>query len=224
MSNSENKRREKLETRILSDKGAVLDHELLEIVLYSVCEKGESRNVAEKLIALFNSVGKVISADLYELKIVAGMNDSAVESIQCVKEIIKRMLKGELEALPIMDNTEKLVEYLKATIGHFRKEGLRVIYLDTGSRLVHEYVQNIGTVNSTPFYISEIVKIGLAVGAKSAIVAHNHPSRDPKPSEEDEKNTIDLAAACEGVKIKLIDHHIIVTGKSHFSFYDNGLM
>ncbi|WP_264707076.1 JAB domain-containing protein [Wolbachia endosymbiont (group A) of Acrocera orbiculus] len=224
MSNSENKRKEKLEARILSSKDrTLLDHELLELLLYSVCEKGESRNVAEKLMALFNSVGKVISADLYELKIVAGMNDSAVVSIQCVKEIIQRMLKGKLEKLSIMDNKTKLIEYLKATIGQFRKESLRVIYLDPGNRLVHEYIQDTGTVNKAPFYIREIVKMGLLVESTYAIVAHNHPSGDPEPTEEDEKNTRKLELACDNVGIKLIDH-IIITGKSHFSFFDNGLM
>ncbi|RDD35400.1 DNA repair protein RadC [Wolbachia endosymbiont of Cylisticus convexus] len=224
MNNSEDKRKGKLETRILSSRGrSLLDHELLELILYSVCEKGESRNVAEKLIALFNSVGKVISADLYELKSVVGMNDASVASIQCVREIIKRILKGKLEELSIMDNREKLIEYLKATIGQFRKEGLRVIYLDPGNRLVHEYVQDTGTVNKTPFYIREIVKRGLLVEAMSAIVAHNHPSGDQEPSEEDEKNTRKLELACDNVGIKLMDH-VIITEKSHFSFYDNGLM
>jgi len=224
MNNSEDKRKEKLETRILSSKGrGLLDYELLELILYPTCDKGESRNVAEKLIELFNSVGKVINADFYDLKGVAGMNDAAVASILCVKETIGRILKGKLKELPIMDNMEKLLEYLKATMGQLRKESLRVIYLDPSNHLVHEYIQDTGTVDRTSFYIREIVKRGLLVEATSVIVAHNHPNEDPEPSEEDEQNTIDLATACEGVKIKLIDH-IIITGKSHFSFYDNGLM
>ncbi|WP_338482103.1 JAB domain-containing protein [Wolbachia endosymbiont (group A) of Nomada hirtipes] len=44
-----------------------------------------------------------------------------------------------------------------------------------------------------------------------------------EPSKEDEDNTLTLAATCENVGMKLIDH-IIVTQKSHFSFYDSGLL
>lgn len=61
------------------------------------------------------------------------------------------------------------------------------------------------------------------IEATAAIVAYNHPSGDSEPTDEDKQNTKELAKACEDVKIKLIDH-IIITGKSHFSFYDNGLM
>ncbi|WP_341807821.1 hypothetical protein [Wolbachia endosymbiont (group E) of Neria commutata] len=53
MSNSENKRREKLETRILSiEDCSLLDYELLEIILYSVCEKGESRKGKLKKLSM----------------------------------------------------------------------------------------------------------------------------------------------------------------------------
>ena len=222
MSNSGDKRKEKLESRILSCKGGLFDCELLEYILYPAC-KEESREVAERLIDLFNSIGKVINTDLYDLKSVTEMNYAAVASILCVKETIDRILKGKVEKLSIIDNIEKLLEYLKATMGQLSKESLRVICLDQSNHLIHEHIQDIGTINTTPFYIRDIVERVLLVKATSAIIVHNHPGGSLEPSEEDEKNTRELERICDGVKIKLIDH-IIITQKGHFSFYDNGLM
>jgi len=127
MNNSENERIKELETRVLSSKGrSLLDYELLELILH---RKVESRAVSERLIELFKSVGKVISADLHELKSITGMNDSAVATIFCIREAIEKMLREDLEELPIIENKKKLIEYLKITIAQSNRENFRVIYL-----------------------------------------------------------------------------------------------
>ncbi|OCA06995.1 radC-like JAB domain protein [Wolbachia endosymbiont of Trichogramma pretiosum] len=69
----------------------------------------------------------------------------------------------------------------------------------------------------------EIIKQWLLIDAASVATSHTHPSGDIEPSKEDEDNTLTLAATCENVGMKLIDH-IIVTQKSHFSFYESGLL
>ncbi|MFP3020123.1 MAG: DNA repair protein RadC, partial [Wolbachia sp.] len=93
MNNS--KRRKKLEAPILTSRGrSLLDHELLERNL-SACTEG--REVAKRLVELFSSLGRVINADFHELKNVTGMNDGAIASIFCLKEIFDRILKGKLK-------------------------------------------------------------------------------------------------------------------------------
>ncbi|WP_265023038.1 JAB domain-containing protein [Wolbachia endosymbiont (group B) of Ischnura elegans] len=98
-----------------------------------------------------------------------------------------------------------------------------MIYLDRSGHLIYEYIQDCGTIDRVPLYVREIIKQGLLIDASSVAISHNHPSGDIEPSKEDEDNTLTLAATCENVGMKLIDH-IIVTQKSHFSFYDSGLL
>ncbi|WP_375316318.1 hypothetical protein [Wolbachia endosymbiont (group A) of Colletes cunicularius] len=104
-----------------------MDHELLERTL---SEYAEGREVAKRLMELFSSLGRVINADFHELKNVTGMNDGAIASTFCLKEIFDRILKGKLKKLSILDNREELIKYFRAAIGQSRKESLRVIYLD----------------------------------------------------------------------------------------------
>ncbi|APR98613.1 JAB domain-containing protein [Wolbachia endosymbiont of Folsomia candida] len=215
MNNSENKRKTELEKRVLASKGrsSLLDLELVELILYSSFNNGENKEVAERLLELFKSIGKVISADFHELKSVTGMNDSAIASIMCVRETIERMLREDLEELPIIENQKKLIEYLRVTIGQLSIENFRVIYLNKKSRIIDEYTQE-GTVDKTPLYAREVIKRALLVGATAMVIAHNHLG-SAKPSQHDISLTKILSLACSSMEIELIDH-IIVTEKNYF--------
>ncbi|WP_254229462.1 JAB domain-containing protein [Wolbachia pipientis] len=215
-----NNRKTELETRVLSSKGrALFDHELIELILY---RNVEDNKVSEKLMKLFKSVGKVINADFHELKSVTGMNDSAIATIFSVRETLQRMLKEDLNELPVIESQKKLIEYLKVTIAQSTVESFLVIYLNKRSRIIDEYLQE-GTINKSPLYPREIMKRGLLVGATAMIIAHNHPGGNVKPSQQDISVTKTLSLACSSMDMELIDH-LIVTEKNYFSFLENRIL
>ena len=72
-------------------------------------------------------------------------------------------------------------------------------------------------------YPREILKEALARNASALIVAHNHSSGNPIPSEADQNLTQTLKNALQLVDIPLLDH-CIVSGSGFFSFSDAGLM
>lgn len=228
MNNNENKtknEREKLEAIVLATKGrTVEDHKLLGLAICSERKVAKSIAIAEKLIHSFGGIGGVINADHYQLRTIdPGITDSMVARIYCIKEIPDRILKGELKKLPVIDNKDKLKDYLKLAIGQSKKELLRVMYLNQSYHLIYEHIQDFGTIDRTPLYIREVIEMGFAFRAKSIIIAHNHPSGDVKPSEQDKENTLDLALICGKVGIEFIDH-IIVTAAGYFSFKENKLL
>ncbi len=63
----------------------------------------------------------------------------------------------------------------------------------------------------------------LLAGGHSIILAHNHPSGNPQPSEQDIKLTKQLVKAGEVLEIRVLDH-IIVTDKGYTSMADEGYM
>ncbi|WP_341808575.1 RadC family protein [Wolbachia endosymbiont (group E) of Neria commutata] len=223
MNNSKNER-EKLETIVLLGKDGVEDHELLGLAICSGQRVEKSIAIAEKLIQLFSGIGGVISSDYHQLiSVDSEMTDSMVAIIYCIKEILGRILRGKLKELPIIDNEVILRDYLKLVIGQSRKERLRVMYLNQSYHLIHEYIQDFGTVDSTPMYLREIIGKGLNFNATSIIVAHNHPSQDLKPTKEDKESTLDLVLTCTKLGIEFVDH-IIVTETGYFSFKENNLL
>lgn len=78
-----------------------------------------------------------------------------------------------------------------------------------------------GTVNASVLTPREILIRALLVGAVGIILVHNHPSGDPKPSQEDVLVTEKISKASELVNIPLLDH-IIIGSKGYYSFHEAG--
>ncbi|WCR53294.1 MAG: hypothetical protein PG981_000316 [Wolbachia endosymbiont of Ctenocephalides orientis wCori] len=179
--------------------------------------------IAEKLIHFFGSMGGAINSDYHQLiSVNSGMNDSMIARIFFIKEILDRILRGKLKELPIIDNEVKLRDHLKLAIGQSRKENLRVMYLNQSYHLIHEYIQDSGTMDRLLFDIRGIIKMALLLDSTSIIIAHNHPSGDLKPTKEDIASTSDLALTCMKLGIEFVDH-VIVTETGYFSFKEHNL-
>lgn len=118
-------------------------------------------------------------------------------------------LRREALEGPVLGNSDALAAYLLAAMAHQPVEQLRVLYLNTRNRLLCDEMVVEGSINITPVYPREIMKRSLEVGATALILAHNHPSGDPQPSDEDIRVTRMIAAAGEALDIKLHDHVIV---------------
>jgi RadC-like JAB domain len=71
----------------------------------------------------------------------------------------------------------------------------------------------------------EVFKPAILSNAAALILAHNHPSGQPQPSQEDRVLTVRLVAAGKLLGISVLDHVIIGDGTSaYFSFADEGLL
>ncbi|WP_264377980.1 MULTISPECIES: RadC family protein [unclassified Wolbachia] len=216
--------RKRLRERIILDNGqSLLDYEILEHILYSAYSRIDVKPVAKSLIENFGSLNKVFNADLEALQNIKGVNNAAISAIFCVKQAFVRSAREEIKDLPIINNWEKLLDYLKASIGSLNKENFRVIYMNKRYRLIAEDLQNFGTIDQTPLYVREIIKRALLIGSTSIVISHNHPSGDIQPSSSDMFLTRQLAEACKSIGIELIDH-IIITFSSYFSFKENRLL
>ncbi|MEC4735385.1 MAG: DNA repair protein RadC [Wolbachia endosymbiont of Halictus tumulorum] len=216
--------RKRLRERIISDNGqSLLDYEILEHILYSAYSRIDVKPVAKSLIENFGSLNKVFNADLEALQNIEGVSNAAISAIFCVKQAFVRSAREEVKYLPIINNWENLLDYLKVSIGSLNKENFRVIYMNKRYRLIAEDLQNFGTVDQTPIYVREIIRRALLIGSTSIVISHNHPSGDIQPSSSDMFLTRQLAEACKSIGIELIDH-IIITFSSYFSFKENRLL
>lgn len=112
--------------------------------------------------------------------------------------------------------TEDLLEHL-TFIRSKRQEYFICFSLDSGYQILKRRTVTIGLLNSTLVHPREVFAGPLKDRAAAIVVAHNHPSGDPDPSNADITATQQLVAAGQLLGIKLVDH-IIVTKQSHFSF------
>ncbi len=102
-------------------------------------------------------------------------------------------------------------------------EQFRVLFLDRKNRLIADEVLGKGTIDRAPVYPREIVKRALALESTAIILAHNHPSGDPTPSQSDIDMTFMIVETCNAVSISVHDH--LVIGREEIaSFKMLGLM
>ena len=104
-----------------------------------------------------------------------------------------------------------------------KKEVFKVMFLNSQNLVIDIVTAHEGTVTMSNVYVREIINLANKFGAAAMIFAHNHPSGDPKPSNEDAEITEELVFAGRIMKIKVLDH-IIVGEEKYFSFADEGLI
>jgi DNA repair protein RadC len=202
---------------------ALLDHELLEMVLFLALPRRDTKPIARQLLARFGSFANVIAAPLRDLLEIEGLGEAGAAALRTIQAAAIRLARSEVMHRPVLNNWDKLLAYLSAALARERVEQFRVLFLDTKNRLIADEAQARGTVNHTPVYPREVVRRALELQATALILVHNHPSGDPSPSRADIEMTQEIKAAAESLGIVLHDHLIVGNGR-HLSFRREGLL
>lgn len=113
--------------------------------------------------------------------------------------------------------------YFGLSIAASEREVFAVMFLDNQHRLIEVAELFQGTIDGASVYPREVVKAALSVNAAAVILAHNHPSGSPEPSEADKRITARITHALELVQVRVLDH-IIVGGAITLSFAARGLL
>lgn len=196
---------------------AIPDYELLELILFRVFPRGDTKPLAKKLIAKFKSFAEVVNAPAERLKEVEGIGDRAVDEIKLVQAAALRLMKGEIIQKTVLGTWTAVLDYCRAAQGFENREAFRILFLDKRNQLIADEVQQRGTVDHTPVYVREVVKRALELSATALILVHNHPSGDPTPSRADIDMTKMIVEAARPLGITIHDH-IIVGRQGHASF------
>ena len=195
---------------------AVPDYELLEMILFRVFPRGDTKPVAKRLLAKFGSFAEVVSAPPERLKEVEGIGDRAVDELKLIKAAAERLTRGEIVNKPALSSWTGVLDYLRLAQGFAEREQFRILFLDKKNHLIADEVQGHGTVDHTPVYVREVVKRALELSASAIILVHNHPSGDPAPSPADVTMTKQIMDAARPLDVSVHDH-IIVGRHGHAS-------
>ncbi len=216
--------RTRLRARFLADNSAATpDYELLELLLFYALPRIDTKPIAKALMARHGSLAAILAAPVDELRKTEGIGDSAAALLKAVSAAGIQLARAELRERPVLDSGDKVIDYCRATLGHRESEGFWVLFLDTKNALIADEEQGDGTVNRLAVFPREVVKRALDLGASAMILAHNHPSGDPTPSEADIATTRAIIEAAAALDIAVHDH-IIVSRSHHISLKAAGLM
>jgi DNA repair protein RadC len=116
-----------------------------------------------------------------------------------------------------------VAKFVRSVLTDNSREHLVALYLDAQHQVAAYSIVSIGSANYAPVTPREVFQRAVLVGAISIVVAHNHPSGSPTPSDDDRAVTKRLSESGNLLGIKLLDH-VIVTDRTHCSLRDEGEM
>ncbi len=216
--------RERLRERFLKAGGeALADHELIELLLFGILPRIDTKQIAKAMIERFGSYEEALTAPPEQLRDIKGLSDKSITLLKTVEAAAVRLTRKHVHKKPVISSWDALLTYCKAAVARAQIEQFRVLLLDRKNRLIDDVLMGEGTVDAAPAYPREIVKRALEVGASSIILVHNHPSGDPTPSRGDIEITRAIVAAAKTLSIEVHDH-LVIARTGHTSFKTLGLL
>lgn len=206
--------REKLQAK---GAAALSDFELLEVLIGSGTQGADVSFIARKIQKLLLKGTQAVTFEA--LTAIKGVSVATAGKILAGLEISHRHLVRD--STPILTQVDIL-----ARLGDIRtkqQEYFVCLSLDGGQRLIAQRTVTIGTLDSVIAHPREVFADAIVDRAASIIIAHNHPSGDPTPTQKDITLTQHLAAASQLLGITLRDH-IIVSKSTHFSYAQHHLL
>lgn len=190
----------------------LLDYEMLELVLYRLIPRVDTKPIAKDLIARFGSLSGVLGASRQELMRVKGVGATTARDLHAISALLIRSQKADLRGRQVLDSWSLVIEYCNDAMQHEGKEQFRILFLDKKNQLILDEVQQVGTVDHTPVYPREVVRRALDLSSTAIILVHNHPSGDPTPSSADIEMTKKIIETAAPLGITIHDHIIIGLG------------
>jgi DNA repair protein RadC len=147
-----------------------------------------------------------------ELMDIPGVGPAKATTIMAAIELGQRAIQTKPAERTIVESPTVAVAALSHHLMWFQQERFAVLLLDVKNRLLGTQVITIGTATETLASPREIFREVLKQGATRAIVAHNHPSGNTEPSQEDIELTRQLLAGAQLLNVPLLDHLILGGG------------
>ncbi|MFB6203298.1 MAG: DNA repair protein RadC [Candidatus Nanohaloarchaea archaeon] len=192
--------REKLEERSASELSEV---ELLSIILRTGT-KGKNVKELSAEILEEHSVSELGSRELEELKKFDGISRVKAGQLKALGELARRMEREESEKIEDLGDLRGQVQDMK----YLESEVLRVFCLSSGNEVVDEEELE-GGVDSVELDTRRVFRPALISNAAAVVLAHNHPSGDPEPTEADIQTTRELIEAGSSLGIDVLDHVVV---------------
>lgn len=218
----EDRPREKM---LLKGLPALSDAELIAILIGSGNKNETAVELSQRILHSINnnlnSLGKLSINDL--TKRFNGIGEAKAIAIIAALELGKRRKLSEAEKLEEVLSSKIAYELFQPILGDLKHEESWALLLNNSNKIIRKIQLSKGGITATLIDIRLLIKAALENTATHIILIHNHPSRNPKPSPEDNHITQKLKEACRLFDIQLLDH-IIVCEDCYYSYQDNDVL
>ena len=208
--------------KMAANGAAVLtDAELIAILLRTGTAEKSAIDIASEMTAdggLYKRLAGITR--LNELTNIKGLGQAKAATVLAALEIGRRIASAKPIEKIHLSCPQDVADFLMPRLRYAAKEQFVVILLNNKNKVIGTEVVSEGSLSSSIVHPREVFASAILHHAAAIMVAHNHPSGDPKPSIEDEEVTRQLLRSGKVLGIPMIDHVIIGDG-NYYSFLEN---
>jgi len=176
------------------------------MIAAALAQMGKTKDSFEKSKTISPPQEQKIAAPTHRLTEVKGISEKVAQDLKLLQAAATKLSQESVLGRPILSSWSALLDYCRSAMQFEPVEQFRVLFLDRKNRLIADEVLGRGTVDRAPVYPREIIKRCLALEATAIILAHNHPSGDPTPSQSDIHMTKEIQKSASGVNVVVSLH------------------
>ena len=165
---------------------------------------------ATKLISKINNINEI-------QWLINELDEPNAIQLQAMFELCRRFCLSPVTKGDKVCSSSELSHRLILEMKNLSQENLILITLDTKNQIIKQHTMFIGTLNQSIAHPRDIFRQATIENAARFIIAHNHPSGDPKPSQNDDDFTSRLTQTASVIGIPIIDH-ILVGHDAYYSY------
>ena len=171
---------------------------------------GESVLVtAQRLLSAFSGWRGIADASVEQLTAVRGIGAAKAVQLKAAAELARRLAQPDGRVPCVVETAEAAAAIVRPHLVDKKREHVVALLLDARHRLIRLSPVAVGSLSASLVHPREVFKEAIAASAAAVILAHNHPSGDPQPSEHDITLTARLMEAGELLGIEVLDHLIV---------------
>ena len=191
---------------------ALSDAELFAIILRTGLVGENVMEMSNRLISKFGLVN-LFDCSLKELQEIKGVGPNKAMQLLAMSELGKRY-NQEKNSVKKITCAEDVFKLFHTRLRDKKQEHFYVLMLDTKNNIIGEQLISKGILDASIIHPREVFKPAIKNSASKIILVHNHPSGDPKPSEEDMEITEKIMKTGEELGIKVLDS--VIVGREGF--------
>lgn len=214
--------------KLLRDgKGSLTIPELIAILLRTGTAGENVLEVSAKLIHYAGSLDNLARMEAPDIcTIIKGIGSAKAVTLAAAFELGARAIQETSRRIPLT-SPDTVHDYLISDTRRLDQEGVFVLLLDTRSCIIRKITISLGSLNESIAHPRDILRPAVVHQAHAFILAHNHPSGNPAPSQADNQTTRRIGEAARLLGIQFYDHIIMGTpipGKerNYYSYKANG--
>ena len=206
------------------ESGALLEHELLEVLLFNAIPRRNTNDIAHRLLAEFGSIRAIFNTPIDVLKKVNGVGESVAAYLFCIGQFYKAYYDSDKsESYPEIFDPTTFLSYVKRAYEKEKKEVLDVFFLSADGTIIAK--KRFGASNFFKAELSpeELVQFLVEYEPSGIVLVHNHPYGVAMPSQTDDETTAQCQIICSAQNVLFCDHAIYAPN-GVYSYYLSGKM